>query len=140
MGTEENRLREELERLVRARNEYASAILSECGVPEITGRQIRYLKVIDDQGEGLTFGQLAAITRNSRPTITEMVNRFVSMECVYREQSPHDGRVLYIRLTEKGRKVARAEESAVFALVARLRDSLDENDLDILIRILRKVR
>ncbi len=138
MDTEE-RLLAAVEQLIRIRNETSSSILSECGVPEITIKQIGYLKTIDDQGD-VTFTRLAEITRNSKPTITELINRFESMDCVYRERSPHDGRVMYIRLTEKGRRIARADEDALSLLIERMRRSLNNDDLDLLVTIIRKVR
>lgn len=105
----------------------------------MTVRQIAYLKTIDEQGE-ITFSRLAEITRNSKPTITEMVNKFVRMECVYRERCPDDGRILYIRLTEKGKKIAQAEHFALRRTIEQMVNSLDDNDLDLLIGILDKVR
>jgi DNA-binding MarR family transcriptional regulator len=138
MDTEE-RLLAAVEQLIRIRNETSSSILSECGVPGITVKQIGYLKTIDDQGD-VTFTRLAEITRNSKPTITELINRFESMDCVYRERSPHDGRVIYIRLTEKGRRIARADEDALCLLIERMRRSLNNDDLDLLVTIIRKVR
>lgn len=126
------------EKLLSIRNECSCEILSSCGLPDITVRQIEYLKVIDEHGE-VTFSGLAKITRNSKPTITEMVNRFVQMECVYREKSPDDGRMFYIRLTEKGQMIARSDESALLRLIERMTDSLDEREMNALVRILRKV-
>lgn len=135
----EVRLLAAMERLIRLQQEISSAILSECGVPDITGKQIEYLKVIDEQGD-VTFTRLAEITRNSKPTVTEMINRFVGMECVYRERSSCDGRVLFIRLTEKGRRIARADEASLARLVSRLEGSLDSDDLERLSRIIRNIR
>lgn len=135
----EVRLLAAMERLIRLQQEISSAILSECGVPDITGKQIGYLKVIDEQGD-MTFTRLAEITRNSKPTVTEMINRFVGMECVYRERSACDGRVLFIRLTEKGRRIARADEASLVLLVSRLEGSLDSDDLERLSRIIRNIR
>ncbi|WP_243684757.1 MarR family transcriptional regulator [Methanosarcina barkeri] len=43
----------------------------------------------------MTFSRLARITRNSKPTITEMVNKFVKMDCVYKEKSSKDGRIFF---------------------------------------------
>ena len=128
-----------LERLIRMNNECSCNVSSECGLSELTVRQIAYLKVIDQQGE-VTFSRLAEITRNSKPTITEMVNKFVRMDCVYRERCPADGRIQYIRLTEKGQKIAQAEHYALQKTIERMMDSLDEQELDLLIGILRKVR
>lgn len=126
------------EKLLSIKSECSCEILSSCGLPDITVKQIGYLKVIDEHGE-VTFSRLARITRNSKPTITEMVNKFVQMECVYREKSPDDGRIFYIRLTEKGQRIARSDESALLRLVERMTDSLDEIEMDVLVRILRKV-
>jgi len=138
MDTEE-RLLAAVEQLIRIRNETSSAILCECGIPDITVKQLGYLKTIDEQGE-VTFTRLAEITSNSKPTITELINRFESMECVYRERSPDDRRVIYIRLTEKGRRIARAEDDALSLLVERMRNSLDHDEVDLLVRIIWKVR
>jgi DNA-binding MarR family transcriptional regulator len=139
MVAKKERLLIAVEHLIRIRNESSGAIFSECGVPDITVKQVRYLKAIDEQGD-VTFSRLAAITRNSKPTITEMINKFVSMDCVYREPCPDDGRVLYIRLTDKGRMIARAEENALSRLIERMKDSLDEDEMEILVDILKKVR
>ncbi|MDW7732802.1 MAG: MarR family winged helix-turn-helix transcriptional regulator [Methanolobus sp.] len=127
------------ENLFRIKSECSSEVFSGCKLSEITVKQIEYLRLIDEHGE-VTFSRLARITRNSKPTITEMVNRFVKMKCVYRERSPADGRIFHIRLTEKGQTVARAEENALMKLIEKMADSLDEREMDALISILQKVR
>jgi DNA-binding MarR family transcriptional regulator len=135
----EEHLREVLENLLRLRNECSCSIFSECGLSDLTLKQIAYLKAIDEQGE-VTFTRLAEVTKNSKPTITEMVNRFVRMECVYRDPCPDDGRILYIRLTDKGQMIARAEQAALRRVIERMVHSLDEHELDLLIGVLQKVR
>jgi len=139
MMEREEHLLEVFENMLRIRNEYSCSILSECGLPDMTVKQITYLKVIDEQGE-VTFSRLAEITRNSKPTITEMINRFVRMQCVYREQCPDDGRILYIRLTDKGEKIAKAEHEALRRVIERMMETLDEHEMDLLIGIMQKVR
>ena len=135
----EEHLFEVIENLLRLKNECSCTIFSECGLSDMTVKQIAYLRVINDQGD-VTFSRLAEITRNSKPTITEMINKFVRMECVYREPSPDDRRILYIRLTEKGQKIARAEEAAMRRVIERMVNSLDEHELATLRGILQKVR
>lgn len=135
----EEHLLEAFENLFRARHECSCTIFSECGLSELTVRQLAYLRVIDEQRD-VTFSSLAEITRNSKPTITEMINKFVRMECVYRERCPDDGRVLYIRLTEKGQKIAKAEQVALHRMIEKMMDSLDEHEQEFLVRILQKVR
>ena len=43
---------------------------------DITVKQIGYLRAIDGHEE-VTFSKLAKITRNSKTTITEKINKFV---------------------------------------------------------------
>lgn len=127
------------ENLLKIKSECSCNIFSECGSSDITIKQIGYLKTIDEYGD-ITFSRLAKITRNSKPTITEMINKFVRMECVYRERSPEDGRIYYIRLTEKGQIIARSEENALLKLIEKIEDSLEETEIATLTDILRKVR
>lgn len=127
------------ENLIKIKSECSCEIFSECGLSDITVKQIGYLKVIDEYEE-ITFSRLAKITKNSKPTITEMINKFVKMECVYKEKSPNDGRIYYIRPTEKGQMIARAEHKALMKLIEKIADSLDENEMDTLIKILEKIR
>jgi DNA-binding MarR family transcriptional regulator len=139
MRDREEYLCEVFENLIRIKNECSCSVFSECGLSDMTVRQIAYLKTIDEQGD-VTFSRLAEITRNSKPTITEMINKFVRMECVYREQCPDDGRIVYIRLTDKGKKIAQAERYALHRVIEQMLDSLDEHEMDLLIGILQKVR
>lgn len=138
MPAREEHLFEVFDRLIAIKNECSSAIFSECGLADMTVKQIAYLKAIDEHGD-VTFSRLAEITRNSKPTITEMINRFVRMECAYRQKSPDDGRIVYIRLTEKGRMMANAEQNALNRMIEKMVRALDEKEVDLLIEILKKV-
>jgi DNA-binding MarR family transcriptional regulator len=139
MVDREEHLFEVIENILRLKNECSCTIFSECGLSDLTVRQIAYLKAIAEQDE-VTFSRLAEITRNSKPTITEMINKFVRLECVYREPCPEDGRILYIRLTDKGQKIAKADQHALRRVIERMMNSLDEDETDLLIGILQKVR
>lgn len=139
MKDRKEHLFEAVENLLTIKNECSCTIVSECGLPDMTVKQVACLKVIDEQGE-ITFSQLAELTRTSKPTVTEMINRYVRMECAYRERCPDDGRIQYIRLTEKGRAIAQAEQSALRRTIARMMNSLDDREMDLLIGILEKIR
>jgi DNA-binding MarR family transcriptional regulator len=139
MVDRQEHLFEVIENILRLKNECSCTIFSECGLSDMTVRQIAYLKAIAEQDE-VTFSRLAEITNNSKPTITEMINKFVRMECVYREPCPDDGRILYIRLTDKGQKIAKADHHALRRVIERMMNSLDEEETDLLIGILQKVR
>ena len=139
MTAEQERLLEAFDNLFRIRNECSCGVLSDCGLSDITVKQVRYLKVIDENGD-VTFTRLAEITRTSKPTVTEMVNRFEKMDCVCREPCADDGRIQYIRLTDRGQMIARAEEETLRRVIDRLTESLSDHEIDVLIDILRKVR
>jgi DNA-binding MarR family transcriptional regulator len=125
--------------LFRIRNECSCGVLSDCGLSDITVTQVRYLKVIDENGD-VTFTRLAEITKTSKPTVTEMINRFEKMNCVRREPCADDGRIRYIRLTDRGQMIARAEEETLRRVIDRMMESLSDHEIDVLIDILRKVR
>jgi DNA-binding MarR family transcriptional regulator len=128
------------ENLLKIKSECSCKIFSECGLSsDITVKQVGYLRAIDECGE-VTFSRLAKITNNSKPTITEMINKFVKMECVRRERCSNDGRVVYIRLTEKGQTIARADENALIKVIEKMADSLNEREIDTLIKILEKIK
>ena len=139
MAARVEQLIEVFDRLIAIKNECSDEIFSECGLADMTVKQIAYLKAIDGHGD-VTFSRLAEITRTSKPTVTEMIDRFVRMECAYRQKSPDDGRVVYIRLTEKGRMIANAEQNALNRMIERMVRALDETEVDLLLEILRKVR
>ena len=71
MAARVDRLFEVFDRLFAIKEECSSEIFCECGLDDITSRQIDYLKVIDEHRD-VTFSRLAEITKNSKPTITEM--------------------------------------------------------------------
>ena len=127
------------ENLFKIKSECSSEILCGCGLPDITLKQIGYLKIIDRHGE-ITFSKLAEVTSNSKPTISEMINKFIQMECVYKKRSPEDGRVFNICLTEKGQTICRCEQHALFQLTEKLSYSLTEDEMRTLVMILEKVK
>jgi len=139
MMDEEEQLYEAFLNLFRIKNECSCSIFSECGLSDLTVRQIAYLRMIDEHGE-VSFSRLAEITKTSKPTVTEMINKCERMACVYRERCPDDGRIQYIRLTEKGKTIAQAEKAALQRVIERMMETLDEDERDLLIGILQKVR
>ena len=139
MNDREEDLFEAVAKLLAIKNECSCSIVAECGLPEMTVKQVSYLRAIDQQGE-ITFSRLAELTCTSKPTVTEMVNRCVRMECAYRERCPEDGRIQYIRLTEKGRTIAQAEEAALRRTIERMMNALNDREMELLIGILEKIR
>ncbi len=139
MKSKRDKLFEAYEQLVKVSGDCACEISKECALSELTVKQIEYLKLIDRYGD-VTFSKLAEVTQNSKPTITEMINRFLSLNCVFKEKSCDDGRVSYIHLTEQGRRIARHEEITVYRVVDRIMNSLSDSEIEMLITLFKKVR
>ncbi|MBK5243979.1 MAG: MarR family transcriptional regulator [Eubacteriaceae bacterium] len=110
----------------------------ECQAQDMTLKQVYYLRIID-QKDKVTFSQLAQETCNSKPTITELISKFISMDCVYRERSAEDRRVYYIYLTPKGKLIARAQERMQIRFIDHIRNSLTDAELNQLITLLNKI-
>ena len=104
----------------------------------ITAHQIEYLQIIDSD-LSMTFSKLACLTQNSKPTITQTINRFIDMKCVYKERSEADRRVSYIRLTERGKKLARKEDIICTKFLNYTASKLSEEEMLQLIKLLNKL-
>lgn len=87
----------------------------------------------------MTISQLAEELGLSKPTVTEMVKKFIRLDYIKKEQCTRDARVYYLFLTEKGRMIARLEEIANEQFIKRVKNSLDEDDINLLIEILLKI-
>ena len=106
---------------------------------ELTLRQIEYIKKIGKH-EYITTSELAEILDLSKPSITQMVKKFIDLDCVYKKQCQDDGRVQYIYLTKRGKHIAEFEDLEIKRLVDKILGQLDYDDINILINILIKIR
>lgn len=131
-------------RLIQAYSEFTklkcnqSEIFDEaCQVKDLTYTQIEYLKVIDRQ-DYLTVSDLAEVTMNSKPTVTEMVKKFIALDCVNKEPCMEDGRKFYLSLTQRGKKIARMEEYVMENVFDHIIQKLTKEEIESLIQLLHK--
>ena len=123
---------------MRIKTECRFCIVEKYDISELTLKQIEYLKKFDER-EYITISQLAKLLNLSKPSITEMVKKFIKLDCVKKEQCNHDARVYYLFLTEKGKRIARLEQIAEEDFVRRVEDCLSDEDISLLIELLSKV-
>ena len=121
------------------KGECSCKLTNELNMSELTLRQIEYIKKIGKY-ECITITELAEILDLSKPSITQMIKKFISLDCVYKSQCQEDGRVQYIYLTERGRHIAEFENLEIKRLVEKILERLDENETNILINILMKLK
>ncbi|WP_461205989.1 MarR family winged helix-turn-helix transcriptional regulator [Clostridium sp. DL1XJH146] len=124
--------------LMEIKGECSCTLLEKFNVSELTIRQISYLRKFDEY-EYITSSELAEILNLSKPSVTEMIKKFIKLDCVYKKQCSKDGRVQYIHLTEKGKFIARIEELKIRGMIDRIIESLEDEEIDNLVKLLYKI-
>lgn len=125
--------------LMSIKGECAFQLIKEYNMSELTLRQIEYIKLFD-QHEYMTISKLAEILDLSKPSITEMIKKFIKLDCVYKQKCSEDGRVSYLKLTQKGQNIARFEHLSMLKVVSRISESLTEEELEQLAELLGKIK
>ena len=121
------------------KGECSYKLVNELNMSELTLRQIEYIKKIGKY-EYITISGLAEILDLSKPSITQMIKKFINLDCVYKKQCQEDGRVQYIYLTERGKDIAGFEDLEIKRLVDKILEQLDTEEINVLINILIKIR
>jgi DNA-binding MarR family transcriptional regulator len=104
----------------------------------VSPTQLNVLKLLGEIGE-LSLSELSRRLAAQNSTVTGIVDRMVASGLVSREQSEKDRRVWTIRMTEKGRKIARSVSVAPWELLHGALDALTEHERDELVTLLKKV-
>jgi len=113
-------------------------ILNDLNISELSLKQMEYLQSLN-KSNGVTTSHLAEVLDLSKPTVTEMVKKFIKMEMVYKQSCPSDGRVYYLKLTEKGQQIVDLSLMTNDYLAGKLIESLSREDIETLISILMKI-
>ena len=134
----DKKLLQAYEGLMDVRFRCSDQVNQQCHMKELTFTQMEYLKIID-QYEAITISDLAEYVKNSKPTVTEMIKKFIRLDCVYKERCSSDGRKAYIMLTERGKKIARTEEYTMQLVVTHIRRNLAPEEIAVLIDLMNKI-
>jgi DNA-binding MarR family transcriptional regulator len=113
-------------------------ISDKLGMSELQLNQLHYLKVIDRTVD-MTFGKFAEILEVTKPSVTEIVNKLIQLDVVEKKRCTRDKRRFYIKLTEKGRNIARLSFLAEQKLVDIIVSVLDDEEIDTFIKIIKKL-
>jgi DNA-binding MarR family transcriptional regulator len=113
-------------------------ISDKLGMSELQLNQLHYLKIIDRTVE-LTFGKFAEILKVAKPSVTGIVNKLIQLDVVEKAQCTRDKRIFYIKLTEKGRNIARQSFLAEQRVVDIIVSVLNDEEIDTFIRIIKKL-
>lgn len=105
----------------------------------LTGPQLTVLKLLESFGD-LSFSSLSERIRAQNSTVTGIIDRMEREGYVRRERSTTDRRVIFIRLTEKGARLARFIQVEPMEIFRNALLDLSQGDLRELLRILTKLQ
>lgn len=101
-------------------------VYEEISFDKITSKQFKYLKAIHSKGE-VTLTELSNQLHISKPTMNEVINKFLDAGIVKKRKSNTDKRVSYISLTDIGVTLATTNilesQRAVENMMNKLSDS-----------------
>ena len=106
----------------------------------LTPSQYNVLRILRGEGKPLPILEVADRLIAIVPGITGLIDRLEVLGLVCRERCCNDRRVVYVAITEKGRKILADLDEPVQQLHQSLVGQLEPAELKELIRLLEKVR
>ncbi|MBI4950499.1 MAG: MarR family transcriptional regulator [Myxococcales bacterium] len=104
----------------------------------LTGPQLTVVKMLESFGD-LSLSSLSERIRAQNSTVTGIIDRMEREGLVRRERPGHDRRVVLIRLTDKGKKLAARIEVEPMQIFRHALETLAATDLTELCRILTRL-
>lgn len=104
----------------------------------LTGPQLTVLKLLETFGD-LSLSSLSERIRAQNSTVTGIIDRMEREGLVRRERSTQDRRVIHIRLTDKGGKLAQKIAVEPMVIFRAALGALSRDDTKDLLRILTKL-
>lgn len=105
---------------------------------DLTGPQLTVVKILEQIGD-LSLSELSEKIRAQNSTVTGIIDRMEREGLVVRERSKEDRRVVYIKLTTKGRQIARDIPVEPMELFRSALETLTAQEMRELLRIMTKV-
>jgi DNA-binding MarR family transcriptional regulator len=105
---------------------------------DLTGPQLTVLKLLEGVGD-LSLSELSERIRAQNSTVTGIIDRMERESLVMRTRSTEDRRVVKIKLTDKGAKIARGIAVAPMETFRGALDSLSVGETRELLKILTKI-
>jgi DNA-binding MarR family transcriptional regulator len=105
---------------------------------ELTGPQLTVLKMLEGVGD-LSLSELSERIRAQNSTVTGIIDRMEQASLVVRVRSTEDRRVVKIKLTEKGAKIARGIAVEPMEIFRGALAALSPGEVRDLLKILTKI-
>ncbi|WP_306047000.1 MarR family winged helix-turn-helix transcriptional regulator [Nioella sp. MMSF_3534] len=91
-------------------------------------RELRVLRLVDDS-PGTTFAEILKSTGLERSLTSRIIQSLLGADLIYRENSPEDARVFFLRTTEKGKQVRRIARDLSDRLEVILTEPLSADEM-----------
>ena len=104
----------------------------------LTITQLLYLHAIEEL-EAPTFKQIVEKFKVQKSTVTDIVNRLIARNLVYKKQSDEDLRIFNLYLTEKGKELLKMESQGYYYFANKMTKCLDEDEKQLFLRLLEKI-
>lgn len=113
-------------------------VTEELGMSELQLKQFGYVNIIGTK-EWITYGELAEILGITKPSVTSIVNKMIRLGIVEKHQCSKDGRVYYLKLTEKGNLIYNTYDLVADKTATIILNKLEPEEVIELVRLLDKV-
>lgn len=112
------------------------------GVQDLSIRELHVIEAVSDlyKVEKNTMANIAKHISVSRGALSVSVNGLVNKGYLERSYTEKDRRVIYINVTEKGRKVNEIHEAFHYEMVKSIGEQLDDEQLKTLLLALDKLK
>lgn len=104
----------------------------------ITVTQLHYLHAIE-QLAGPTYSQLAEKFAVQKPTVSEIINRLIKRQLVYKQSCREDLRSSQLFLAEKGQRLLELERQGYREFARKITTTLTDQEKKTLTELLKKV-
>jgi DNA-binding MarR family transcriptional regulator len=105
---------------------------------DLTGPQLTVLKMLEGVGD-LSLSELSERIRAQNSTVTGIIDRMERENLVVRARSSEDKRVVYIKLTDKGARIARGIAVEPMVVLRDALSALSAGEMRDLLKILTKI-
>lgn len=116
-----------------------NSILTEQEAAKFCSNDYYYLSTIDELNKP-NFTTIAEALQISKPAVSVMIRKLLSMGLVEKEKSEEDKRVTFVMLTEKGKQIIKGDHKLYARLSARIQELVhNEKELSVLQRTMKKL-
>jgi DNA-binding MarR family transcriptional regulator len=107
---------------------------------DLTMQQFKLVWLLALREEGMHGRELAAVLQVGPSAITALVERIVEAGYAFREEDPHDRRITWVRLTQRGRELVDRVATGARERLGEILDQLAADELAVVLRSLQLLR